>query len=42
MRTTNADIHRIIQDTRKVIDDGQEAIRRLDALLRELRGSGRA
>jgi len=38
MRATNADIHRIIQNTRKVIDDGLQAIRRMDALLRPRQG----
>jgi hypothetical protein len=39
MRATNADIHRIIQNTRTVIDDGRQAIRRTDTLLRPRQGS---
>ena len=39
MRAANADIHRIIQNTRKVIDDGRQAIRRRDAVLRPRQGS---
>jgi len=42
MRATNADIHRIIQNTWKLISDGQETIRRLDGLLHALPGSGEA
>jgi len=41
MRATNADMHEIMQKTRKLIEDGRQAIRRLDALLRELRVCGR-
>ena len=38
MRAANADIHRIIRNTRKVIDDSRQVIRRMDALLRPRQG----
>jgi len=40
MRATNADLHEIIDQTKKIIDDSRKAMRRIDAVLRVSKPAG--
>ena len=42
MRATNADLHEIIDQTKKIINDSRKAMRRIDAVLRVSTGQGLA